>query len=173
MSTGRLKDQKDFDLEQIVRVIDQALESDDQRIKDALRALMTITVLCTAEHPDQAIKGPLGRLQEDYNNLNRRLSSLEDDVRKIQWDQQKQKVEPFTPPYNPGGPFGPVGYPTTGWPGANDPTKPTPMWGPSWSSTDVSSLPDVKKWSAGDDPNYKGSSAGMLAEDFLKELEQK
>ena len=45
MSTGRMKDQKDFDLEQIVRVIDSALESDDQRIKDALRALMTITVL--------------------------------------------------------------------------------------------------------------------------------
>jgi hypothetical protein len=148
MSTGRLKDQKDFDLEQIVKIIDAALESDDQRIKDALRALMTITVLCTAEHPDQAIKGPLGRLQEDYNNLNRRLSSLEDDVRKMQWDQQKQKVEPFTPPYNPGSPFGPVGYPTTGWPGANDPTKPTPYW----SST----------WSAGDDPNYKGASSSNI-----------
>ena len=162
MSTGRLKDQKDFDLEQIVKIIDAALESDDQRIKDALRALMTITVLCTAEHPDQAIKGPLGRLQEDYNNLNRRLSSLEDDVRKMQWDQQKQKVEPFTPPYNPGRP---VGYPTTG--------QPKPMWGPSWSSTDVSSLPDVKKWSAGDDPSYKGSSASVsLADDFLKKLGQ-
>ena len=88
MSTGRMKDQKDFDLEQIVRIIDQALESDDQRIKDALRALMTVTVLCTAEHPDQAIKGPLGRLQEDYNNLNRRVNMLEDEVRKMLWDQQ-------------------------------------------------------------------------------------
>jgi hypothetical protein len=27
--------------------------------------------------------------------------------------------------------------------------------------------------SAGDDPNYKGASSGMLAEDFLKELEKK
>mgnify|MGYP003350744495 CR=1 FL=1 len=53
MSTGRMKDQSDFDLEQMVKIIDQALESDDQRIKDALRALMTVTVLCTAEHPDQ------------------------------------------------------------------------------------------------------------------------
>jgi hypothetical protein len=147
-----MKDQKDFDLEQIVRVIDQALESDDQRIKDALRALMTITVLCTAEHPDQALRnGPLARVFEDYNNLARRLSSLEDDVRKIQWDQQKQKVEPFAPPFNPGSPFGP--NPTTGWPGTNDPTKPKPMWDSTWS--------------AGDDPNYKGASA----EEFIKSLE--
>ena len=158
MSTGRLKDQKDFDLEQIVRVIDQALESDDQRIKDALRQLMTITVLCTAEHPDQMLKnGPLARVFEDYHNLARRLSSLEDDVRKIQWDQQKKQVEPFTPPYNPGSPFGP--NPTTGWPGTNDPTKPKPMWGSTFS--------------AGDDPSYKGASAGILAEDFIKELEKR
>ena len=106
MSTGRVKDQKDFDLAQIVNIIDQALESDDQRIKDALRALMTVTVLCTAEHPDQAIKGPLGRLQEDYNALNRRLGSLESEVDRIKWEQQRKQVEPFTPPYNPGSPFG-------------------------------------------------------------------
>lgn len=148
MSTGREKDQKDFDLEQIVRVIDTALESNDQRIKDALRALMTITVLCTAEYPDQAFKGPLGRLMEDHNNLNRRLGLLEDDVRKIQWDQGRAKqVEPFTPPYQP---------PTTNPYG---PTKPTPMWGTTWS--------------AGDDPNYKGAQGAILAEDFIKELEKR
>jgi hypothetical protein len=150
MSTGRLKDQKDFDLEQIVKIIDAALESDDQRIKDALRQLMTITVLCTAEHPDQAIKGPLARLQEDYNNLNRRVNMLEDDYRKMQWDQQKQKVEPFTPPYNPGSPFGPVGYPTTG--------QPKPMWNSSWS--------------AGDDPAYKGASSSSNI-DQIRELLRK
>ena len=173
MSTGREKDQKDFDLEQIVKVIDTALESNDQRIKDALRALMTVTVLCTAEFPDQAFKGPLARLLEDHNNLNRRLSSLEDDFRKMQWDQQKQKVEPFTPPYNPGSPFGPAGSPSNPWTGT--PNGPKPMWGPSWSSSDDwGKLPDIKKWAAGDDPGYKGSSAGtMLAEDFLKELERK
>lgn len=181
MSTGRQKDQKDFDLEQIVKVIDSALESNDHRIKDALRALMTVTVLCTAEFPDQAVNGPLARLLEDYNNLNRRLCSLEDDMRKIQWNQQKSQVEPFTPPYqppttNPWGtsPLGP--NPITGWPGTNDPTRPKPMWGPSMTS-------------AGDDPNYKGAismvsvnpstahnrakDGAVFVEDFLRELENK
>lgn len=163
MSTGREKDQKDFDLEQIIRVIDQALESDDQRIKDALRALMTITVLCTAEHPDQALRyGPLARVFEDNRNLNNRLSRVEDDVRKLQWDQQKKQVEPYMPtiptPRPP--PFGPTPTPPTSpWISPNDPTKPKPMWGPSLSS--------------GDDPDYKGASSSVLAEDFLKELEKK
>jgi hypothetical protein len=162
MSTGRLKDQKDFDLEQIVQLIDSALESDDQRIKDALRALMTITVLCTAEHPDQAFKGPLGRIQEDYNNLNSRLGTLEEEVRQMKWEQQKKQVEPFVSPLVPST--------SPPWIHPNDPTKVKPMWDTSWNT----------RFDAGDDPNYTGATAGkadvslpMLAEDFLKELESK
>jgi hypothetical protein len=147
MSSARETDQKDYDLEQLVKVIDSALTSDNVAVQNALRSLLMVATIVSAEHPDQVLRnGPLARVFEDYNNLARRLSSLEDDVRKIQWDQQKQKVEPFTPPYNPGSPFGP--NPTTGWPGTNDPTKPTPMW----EST----------WSAGDDPNYKGASSTKL-----------
>jgi hypothetical protein len=147
MSSGREKDQKDYDLEQLVKVIDSALTSDNVAVQNALRSLLMVATIVSAEHPDQVLRnGPLARVFEDYNNLARRLSSLEDDVRKIQWDQQKKQVEPFTPPYNPGSPFGP--NPTTGWPGTNDPTKPTPMW----EST----------WSAGDDPNYKGASSTKL-----------
>ena len=176
MSTGREKDQKDYDLEQIVRIIDQALESDDQRIKDALRALMTITVLCTAEHPDQAVRnGPFARVLEDYNNLARRLGRLEDEVTNVKNRMPPATAAPYTPP-NVVGPW--IGTPTTGpggpWTGTN-PNGPKPMWGPSWSSsTDWGDLPDVKKWSAGDDPNYKGSSASTeLAEEFLRKLQEK
>jgi hypothetical protein len=173
MSTGREKDQKDFDLEQIVRVIDQALESDDPRIKDALRALMTITVLCTAEHPDQVMKnGPLARLLDDMRNLNSRLGRLEDELNQVKWSQQKKQVEPFMPTAPSTQPWGPYSTPPTSpWAGTN-PNGPKPMWGPTWSSSDDwSNLPDIKKWAAGDDPGYKGSSASTaLAEDFLKEL---
>ena len=168
MSTGREKDQKDFDLEQIVSIIDQALESDDSRIKDALRKLMTITVLCTAEHPDQMLRnGPLARVFEDYHNLARRLSRLEDELNDVRKRMSPPAVSPYTPPYQPPGIVGPwIGNP-------NDPTKPTPMWGPSWTGGGGGDS-DIKTWSAGDDPNYKGSSASTrLAEDFLKELGQR
>ena len=160
MSAGREKDQKDFDLEQIVRVIDQALESDDQRIKDALRALMTITVLCTAEHPDQAFKGPLGRLMEDVRDLNRRIYDVEDKLQQLTWDQQKKQVEPFMPSVPP-------------WTGTT-PNGPKPMWGPSCSVGDPTSTPawDLSL-SAGDDPNYQGAQGSILAEDFIKELEKR
>jgi hypothetical protein len=152
VSTGRQKDQKDYDLEQIVQVIDTALESNDQRIKDALRALMTMTVLCTAEFPSQVLRdGPLARVFEDYHHLGRRLSELEDEVGDLRRMALTKTEAPFAPPYNPGSPFGP--NPTTGWPGTNDPTKPSPVWNSTWS--------------AGDDPNYKGASA----EEFIKGLE--
>ena len=158
MSTGREKDQKDFDLEQIVEIFDTALESDDQRIKDALRALLTITVLCTAERPHEKIMGPFERMLDDIRNLNRRLSRLEDEVNTMKFNN-RPKAEPYTPP----GVVGPwVGSPSTNpWTGTN-PNGPKPMWGPSWTS-------------AGDDPEYKGAtgSSTMLAEDFLRELERK
>ena len=163
MSTGRMKDQSDYDLEQMVKIIDSALESDDQRIKDALRGLMTITVLCTAEHPDQVMKeGPLARLFEDMQNLNRRLGRMEDELNQLRWDQQRKQTEPFMPTVPATNPWPATPYPsTTGpWVGS-DPKAPKPMWGPSWTS-------------AGDDPSYKGaSSSAKLAEDFLRELESK
>ena len=172
MGTAREKDQKDFDLEQIVKIIDTALESDDQRIKDSLRALMTITVLCTAEHPDQTLRnGPLARVFEDSNNLHRRLSILEDEVQDLRRMTLTKTEAPFAPPYNPGSPFGPQGDPGP-WIGANDTTKPSPMFGPSWSSShDWGDLPDIKKWAAGDDPGYKGSSASSITKILKEDVE--
>ena len=155
MSTGREKDQKDYDLEDLVKVIDAALTSDNPAVQNALRGLLLISTIVSAEHPDQALRsGPLARVFEDYHNLARRLSQLEDDMNKIKWTQQKQQVEPFMPTVPAVGP-----YPSTNpWTGTN-PNRPTP----TWTST----------WSVGDDPNYKGATSSHLAEDFLKELEKK
>ena len=167
MSTARLKDQKDFDLEQMVKIIDTALESGDPRIKDALRGLLTITVLCTAENPDQVVRnGPLARVFEDYNNLARRLSRLEDEVNDVRKRVSPPRAEPYVPP-NVVGPW--IGTPNTGqpWTGTN-PNMPKPQWGPTWTST---------TFSAGDDVEDKGAWAttpsATYAEDFLRELEQK
>lgn len=149
MSTGREKDQKDFDLEQIVEIFDTALESDDQRIKDALRALLTITVLCTAERPQEKIMGPFERMRDDMRHLGHRLNMLEDQVQVLSKRVAPHPAAPFTPPYNPGSPFGP--NPTTGWPGTN-----TNGPKPTWNST----------WSASDDPNYKGATASFTQADL-------
>jgi len=170
MSTGREKDQKDFDLEQIVEIFDTALESDDQRIKDALRALLTITVLCTAERPQEKVMGPFERMLDDMRNLNRRLGRLEDEVQDLRNRMPTPRAEPYQPYSPPTNPWAPVTSPSTGpWIGTN-PNGPKPMWGPSWTS-------------AGDDPGYKGAggmawdgltpTSHKLAEDFLKELESK
>jgi hypothetical protein len=97
---------------------------------------------------------------EDVRDLNRRIYDIEDKLQQLQWDRQHKLIEPFTPPYNPGGPFGP--NTTTGWPGTNDPTKPKPMWGPGGLIE-----------GAGDDPSYKGAQGAILAEEFIKELEKR
>jgi hypothetical protein len=144
MSASREKDQKDYDLEDIVKVIDTALTSDNMAVQNALRSLLLVATIVSAEHPDQVVRhGPLARVFEDYNNLARRLNNLEDEVHQLRKISLTKNDAPFTPPYNPGNPFGP--NPTTGWPGTNDPSKPTPMWDTNWS--------------AGDDPNYKGAQS--------------
>ena len=135
MSTGREKDQKDYDLEDLIKVIDTALTSDNVAVQNALRGLLMIATIVSAEHPDQVMKnGPLSRMFEDMQNLNRRLGRLEDELNQVKWNQQKARTEPFMPTV-------PVAQPWTG----TDPTRPTPTW--------------IGSFSAGDDPNYKGASS--------------
>ena len=158
MSTAREKDQKDFDLEQIVELFDTALESNDPRIKDALRSLLTITVLCTAERPHEKVMGPFERMRDDMHNLNRRLSRMEDEFNHVKMTMPKTTAAPYMPPGT-----------TNPWTGTN-PYGPKPQWGPTWTST---------TFSAGDKVDDKGAWANTpagsakYAEDFLRELEQK
>ncbi len=86
MSAAREPDQADFDLERFIDMFDEALTSRDPRVLDALRGLMMIVTLTRPESRSQSIdrnSGPLRRLFEDMNHLNRRLHSLEDDVRQL------------------------------------------------------------------------------------------
>ena len=141
MSTGREKDQKDYDLEDLIKVIDTALTSDNAAVQNALRGLLLISTIVSAEHPDQALQsGPLARVFEDYHNLARRLSRMEDELNQIKWNQQKQQVEPFMPTVPAVVPY-PMSNPWTG----TNPNRPTP----TWTST----------WTVGDDPNYKGATS--------------
>jgi hypothetical protein len=81
MSAARDPDQSDFDLEQFINMFDEALTSRDPRVIDALRGLMMMVTLTRSETRDvmeDRRTGPLRRLVEDVNALNRRIAHLEE-----------------------------------------------------------------------------------------------
>ena len=80
----REKDQADFDLERFIDMFDQAMTSQDPRVVDALRSLMMMVILTKGETKDtmHPHRGPLRRLVDDVNTINRRLSDVEDRMRR-------------------------------------------------------------------------------------------
>ena len=80
MSASREKDSADFDLDQFVRMFDEALTSQDPRVIDALRGLLMIVALTRPEAKTSVERGPLRRLVDDVTNLNRRLGAVENRV---------------------------------------------------------------------------------------------
>jgi len=79
MGAAREKTQADFDLERFIQMFDDALTSDDPRVKNALQSLMMMTILTASNTPNQRI-GPLRQLYDDVNHITRRLSRIENDV---------------------------------------------------------------------------------------------
>ena len=116
---------------------DTAMTSRDERVQSAFRALLTIIALTKPQDSgDMAVEkahGPLRRMQEDLNDLNRRLWSLQEEVRQL----KQQPYNPAPYPYNPGAgsPFGPLVNPGS------------PYSGPRWDSTGIS--PDPGYWVTG------------------------
>jgi len=95
MSAAREKDSADFDLERFVDMFDEALISQDPRVMNALRSLMMMVTLTRPESRDSGLhdrnSGPLRRLYEDVNHLNKRLHSLEDDVRQMRNQEHRDR----------------------------------------------------------------------------------
>lgn len=91
MSAMREKDQADFDLERFIDMFDTAMTSNDPRVVETLRKLMMIVALTAPETNSVAIDrqhGPLRRMFEDMNHLNRRMRDMEDAFRNMQREQQ-------------------------------------------------------------------------------------
>ena len=82
MSAAREKDQADFDLERFVDMFDEAMTSQDPRVMDSLRSLMMIVTLTRPESKTEHSRkdGPLRRLFEDMNHLNRRMHDMEEKI---------------------------------------------------------------------------------------------
>ena len=93
MSAAREKDQADFDLERFIDMFDEAVNSQDPRVVNALRSLMMMVTLTRPESRDAGIidrqRGPLRRLFEDMNHLHRRLERVEEQVRQAERSQQR------------------------------------------------------------------------------------
>jgi hypothetical protein len=87
MSAAREKDQADFDLEHFVNMFDEALTSQDPRVVNALRSLMMMVTLTRPESRDSGLHnrntGPLRRLYEDVNHLNRRMHDMDEKINDI------------------------------------------------------------------------------------------
>jgi len=96
MGAARDKDQADFDLERFVDMFDEALTSQDPRVIKTLRDLMMIVALTRPESRNpmrDRERGPLRRLYEDMNHLNRRLHEVEDSLRRVSRPPQEKAYE--------------------------------------------------------------------------------
>ena len=84
---SRVKDSGDYDLERFVDMFDQALTSDDPRVKNALRQLMMMVILTDIDNHEgqQKVKhdGPLRRMQQDMRDQFRWIQRLENDVESL------------------------------------------------------------------------------------------
>jgi hypothetical protein len=92
MGAAREKDQADFDLERFVDMFDEAMTSNDPRVIETLRKLLMIVSLTRPESQTEHSRrdGPLRRLFDDMNNLNRRMNRMEEETseRRRAWDNQ-------------------------------------------------------------------------------------
>ncbi len=85
----REKDSADYDLERLTELFDEALTSNDPRVKNALRQLMMMVILTSEDHEDKdrglnGRRGPMRRMQEDLTDLRRAVSDLRQEIQNLQ-----------------------------------------------------------------------------------------
>lgn len=93
MGAAREKTQEDFDLERFIDMFDEALTSNDERVVNALRSLMMMVILTKSETRSNERIGPLRQIYDDLHNLNRRMHSMEDTVRQLEYHHRKEFEE--------------------------------------------------------------------------------
>jgi hypothetical protein len=78
----REKDAADYDLERFTEMFDQALTSNDPRVKNALRQLMMVILTDTddQEGEQRSRHGPLRRMQEDMRDQFKWIRRLEQEL---------------------------------------------------------------------------------------------
>lgn len=79
-------DASDYDLERFVEMFDEALTSDDPRVKNALRQLMMMVILTDEGDREAGARreGPLRRMQQDMRDMMRKMNRLEEEISRLQ-----------------------------------------------------------------------------------------
>lgn len=85
MGAAREPDQADFDLDRFIDLFDEAMTSKDPRVVETLRNLLMIVTLTRPEtySSHDRNSGPLRRLFEDVNDLNRRVTRHADEIQHL------------------------------------------------------------------------------------------
>jgi len=133
---SREKDQADFDLETFVDLFDTAMSSDNPAVQRALKNLLMIAAIVSAEDAETGMRqGPLRRLIEDQKNILSRLSRIE--------NEKYAKVSDF-PPTNivnvPLGPYYPPKPVSTTWPSTTGGFGAVPPPNTMWVATNTTEL---------------------------------
>jgi hypothetical protein len=139
MMAIKIEGQGDFDLETLFDLMDEALTSKDERVQNALRSLLMIVTLTRVREDGQMeindrARGPLRQMQQDLNDISRRLYQLQDELHNLKMPREGASGSPYNPgagspfgPYvNPGSPYGPI------WTTGDDPNVP-------WTTSKTSS----------------------------------
>lgn len=87
MSASREKDTADYDLERFIEMFDEAMMSDDPRVKNALRQLMMMVILTdTSDHEAERrrSRGPLRQMHEDMYEMMRKMNRMDEEISRLQ-----------------------------------------------------------------------------------------
>ncbi len=93
---AREPDQADFDLERFINLFDEAMTSKDPRVVETLRNLLMIVTLTRPETYEEHGRrsGPLRRLFEDMNDLNRSVHHLQEELRRVS-NEVRRASQPY------------------------------------------------------------------------------
>ena len=86
----------DAEFETLVRLLDQAMASQDARVQDALRSLLVITSLTASDQSDLTQPGPLSEMRARVQSLTQSVSALErrmHDLERGEWESRRLKAQ--------------------------------------------------------------------------------
>jgi hypothetical protein len=106
MSSGEMREKStaDYDLERFIEMFDTALTSNDPRVQNALRQLMMMVILTDNSHENKektlgGRQGPLRRITEELNMVQRRMHDLANELSTLRLASVDSRARSALSPY--------------------------------------------------------------------------